>query len=187
MTYKTIGVKIISVLFFIAFVAKGSAQNADYVVDMNGIGALRIGMPRVEIEKMITQKLILKNAMDTADSWQDSATAKYKNITVLLFFQRQYTADKEYYMYLTGMRTSSALCKTIKGIGMGDDKLKIIAAYKQDRLLMSPEYDDQGHAIKNNKYLISIKNESGDRRMVFYLRNKKVESIEVSTVFTDEE
>ncbi len=68
-----------------------------------------------------------------------------------------------------------------------DDKLKIITAFKQERLFMSPEYDDQGHVIKNNKYLISIKNGSGDRRIVFYLQNKKVESIEVSTVFTDEE
>ncbi len=47
--YKTIGMKKISFFLFIAFVVKGSAQNADYVIDMNGIGAIKIGMSQSQI------------------------------------------------------------------------------------------------------------------------------------------
>jgi hypothetical protein len=68
--------------------------------------------------------------LDTAVSWQDSTTAKYKNINVILFFQRQYTAENIYYMYLTGLKTNSSLCNTEEGIGIGADKLKIIAPMK---------------------------------------------------------
>ncbi len=173
-------------LLFIAFVFKSSAQNPDYVIDMNGIGALKIGMSQVEIEKIIRQKLFLKNALDTAISWQDSATANYKNISVLLSFQRQYTADNVYYMYITGIKTSSVLCKTVRGSRIGDDKSKIIAAYKKDRIGMGREYDDEGRAIKN-RYLIILKNHSEERVIVFYLRNKKVVALEVKMVFSDEE
>jgi len=173
-------------ILFISFVLKGNAQNKDYVIDMNGIGALKIGIPQVEIEKIIKQKLFLKNALDTAISWQDSATAKYKNITLLLFFQRQYTADNVYYMYLIGISTRNSLCKTVRGIGIGDDKLKVTEAYKKDDIEMGPEYDDQRNAIKN-KYIITLNNHSGKRMMVFYLRNKKVVEIKVKMVFTDEE
>ncbi len=175
-------------LLFIAFVAKGRAQNPDYVVDMNGIGTLKIGMSQAQIEKMLKQKFTLRNALDTAVSWQDSATAKYKGIAVLLFFQRQYTSDTAYFMYLTGMKTSNALCKTGTGIGIGADKLKIIAAYEADDIFMGPEFEDEGQSVKSKtKYLISIRSDSGKRIIVFYLRNKKVVAIEVKTVFTDEE
>ncbi len=175
-------------ILFIAFVAKGSAQNKDYVIDMNGIGALKIGMSQAQIEKMLKQKFVLKNALDTAVSWQDSATAKYKNINVLLWFQRQYTADDIYYMYLIGLKTSSPLCKTVPGIGVGADKLKVIAAYKGANVSMGPEYEDETYTKKSKtRYLVHVGNKSGDRAIVFYLRNKKVQAIQVKTVFSDEE
>ncbi len=81
-------------LLFIAFIAKASAQNIDYIVSMSGIGALKIGMSQAELEKLLNQKFILKNALDTTESWQGSIAARYKNINVTLFFQRHYTAEK---------------------------------------------------------------------------------------------
>lgn len=173
-------------ILLIACVIKSQAQNKDYVIDMNGIGALKIGMSQLEVEKIISQKLILRNALDTAISMEDTATVKYKNISMLFRFLRQYTAEKIYYMSVTGIRTTSPLCKTIKGIGVGDDKLKVTAAYKKDRIQMVPEYNDDGHAIKN-KYLMLLKNRSGERLMIFYLRYNKVVAIEVKMTFDDEE
>ena len=68
------------------------------------------------------------------------------------------------------------------------DKLKIIAAYETDFVSMRPEYEDEEQSVKSKtKYVITIINDSGERRMVFYLRNKRTEAIEVMTVFNDEE
>jgi len=158
---------------FIAFVAKASAQNIDYTVSMNGIGALKIGMSQAELEKLLNQKFILKNALDTAESWQDSTAARYKNINVTLFFQRHYTAENIYYMYLTGLKTSSPLCKTKQGIGIGADKLKIIAAYEADNISMGPEFEDEAFTKKSKTgYIISMNNDNNDRQIVFYLKNR---------------
>ena len=188
MTFKPSVIKKIFFLLFIAFAVNATAQNKDYLVGMNGIGALKIGMSQAEIEKMLNQKFILKNALDTAVSWQDSTTAKYKNINVTLFFQRHYTAENIYYMYLTGLKTNSPLCKTKQGIGIGADKLKIIAAYEPYNISMGPEFEDEAYTMKSKtKYLITTLSDNGERKIIFYLRNKKVTAIEVNTVFNDEE
>ncbi len=55
--------KKIFLLLFIAFAVKASAQNIDYTVSMNGIGALNIGMSQTELEKLLNQKFMLKNAL----------------------------------------------------------------------------------------------------------------------------
>ena len=188
MSQKKVVLKKVFILFLIGFTLQSAAQNNDCLVDMNGIGALKIGMRQAELEKMLNQKFILKNALDTAVSWQDSTTAMYKNINVVLYFQRHYTAENIYSMYLTGLKTSSLLCKTESGIGIGADKLKIIAAYEANSISMGPEFEDEAYTKKSKtKYLISILSDSGERRITFYLRNKKVVAIEANTIFNDEE
>ena len=119
MVYKPSVLKQIFFLLCIALAANVSAQNKDYLISMNGIGALKIGMSQAEVEKMLNQKFVLRNALDTAVSHHDTATAKYKNSNVQLFFQRQYTAENIYSMYLMGLKTKSPLCKTETGIGIG--------------------------------------------------------------------
>jgi hypothetical protein len=188
MTYKKSVLKNIFFLVLITLFVKGSAQNSDHLISMNGIGTIKIGMSQNEIEKILNQKFTLRNALDTAESWQDSATAKYKNINVLLFFQRQYTADTTFFMYLIGIKTSGTYFRTSGGVGIGADKLKIIAAYAADNICMGPEFKDESDPIKSKtNYLVSVRNESGEREIVFYLRNKKVVAIEVNTIFNDEE
>jgi len=66
MKYTSVVLKRLFLLLFIAFAFGSTAQKKDYVIDMNGIGALKIGMHQDEIEKMLKQKLTLKNALDTA-------------------------------------------------------------------------------------------------------------------------
>ncbi len=91
-------------------------------------------------------------------------------------------------MYLIGLKTSSALCKTESGIGIGADKLKIIATYEEDNLSMGPEFEGEDFTKKSKtKYIIHINNYNRDRQIVFYLKNKKVVDIEVKIAFNDEE
>ena len=166
------------------------AQNNDYLVSMEGIGVIKIGMTQTELESLLNQKFILRNALDSAVSWQDSVKARYNDMDLTLFFQRSYTAENIYYMYLIGLRTTSPLCKTTSGIGIGSDKLQIINATEDNDLLMGPEYDnvnDTTTTKSKTRYLISIKNDTGTRRISFNLNNKKVEAIEVAIIFSDSE
>ncbi|MBL0130939.1 MAG: hypothetical protein IPP43_07275 [Chitinophagaceae bacterium] len=166
------------------------AQNNDYLVSMEGIGVIKIGMTQTELENLLNQKFVLRNALDSAVSWQDSVKARYKNMDVTLFFQRSYTAENVYYMYLIGLRTTSPLCKTISGISIGADKLQIITANEDNDIIMGPEYEnvnDTTTTRSKTRYLISIKNDTGTRRITFNLNNKKVVAIEVAIIFNDSE
>jgi len=181
-------------LFPLAFLAiccnhhNENKQNSDTIISMDGMGEIKIGMKQAEVEKLLNQKFILKNALDTADSWQDSATATYKGIDLQLYFQREYTEGNNFYMYLIGLRTSSSLCKTEPGIGMGTERSKIIAAYEDGYLSLSPDFEDDSTANRSKtKSLVNIKNEYGNKQIIFYLSNKKVVAIEAAILFHDGE
>jgi hypothetical protein len=178
-----------SILLFLVFTTTASAQNKNYLVTMDGIGAVKIGMSQDEIEKMLHQKFVLRNSLDsTAESYNDPATARYKDISLPLFFQRQYTENNNFFMYLIGMKTNSPLFKTENGIGVGSDKLKIISAYEANTISMGPEYEGKDFTIKSKtKYQVTIKSDDYKRQIIFYLRNKKVITIEVDTIFSDSE
>lgn len=189
MLYKTFAFKFFFLAFFVGLALQCLAQQKTHLlIDMNGIGQLKIGMNQEEIEKLLNKKFMLRNAMDTAVSHHDTAFTKYQNTSVQLFFQRQYTSEHSYYMTLFALKTKSPLYKTEEGITVGADKLKIISAYEAYELFTGPEFEDEAQTIRSKiKHLVTVVNDGGDRRLVFYLRNKKVEAIEVTTVFTDEE
>ncbi len=60
MSQKKVVLKKVFILFLIGFTLQSAAQNNDCLVDMNGIGALKIGMRQAELEKMLNQNLYLK-------------------------------------------------------------------------------------------------------------------------------
>jgi predicted metallo-beta-lactamase superfamily hydrolase len=100
-------------LLLLAFSMKTSAQSNDYTVSFDGIGAIKLGMKQLEVEKVLNKKILLTNPQDTiSGSWQDSAKVKYKNIEVRLSFQRNYTDDKVFDMEVIGIQTTSPVCKT---------------------------------------------------------------------------
>ena len=133
--------KKICFLFLILVATRAPAQNKDYIISMEGLGALKLGMTQTALEKLLNQKIKLTNHLDTInDYFQDTARLKYKNIPVQLEFERNYTAPYTFHMRLIGIRASSPLCKTASGIGIGSDKLKIITAYEN-----YPVTHQQGH------------------------------------------
>ncbi len=176
-------------LILIAFATTAAAQNNNYTISMDGLGAIKLGMTQAELEKLLGNKIPLTNPWDTVSgSWQDSAKIKYKNITVLLDFQRNYFAEDTFNMIIIGIQTSSPLCKTKAGIGIGVDKLKVIAAYEENDVYVLPDYEDDSYTSRSKtKATINVKDESGKRMIVFYMKNKKVVGCKIKTSFSDEE
>ncbi len=153
-----------------------------YVISKDGIGDLKVGMSLAEVEKLLGQKFNLKLATDST-LWQDTTLAKYKDLDVSLYFERQYSEENVYDMQLTGVSTSSPLCKTASGIGIGDEKSAIISAYDDSPIDMGPDYDmvnDTTSVPSKTKFSINVKDDKWDKELVFRLINKKVASIQAS-------
>lgn len=176
-------------LLFISFFINASAQNNDYLISMDGIGSIKLGMKQNELEKLLNRKIPLTNPWDTiSGSWQDSAYIRYKNIDLRLDFQRNYFAADTFNMMIIGIETKSPLCKTENGIEIGSDKLKIITAYENYEISLMPEYDDEDYSIKSkSRSIVNILNETRNRMITFSLTNKRVTAFKVRTSFSDEE
>lgn len=188
--------KRIFLLFFIAVASCAAAQKNDYTFSMKGLGSLQLGMSQANVEKLLKTKILLPNSLDTINhNYQDTAKLKYKNINVQLEFDRSYYAPYKFRMRLIGIRTSSPLCKTASGIGIGTDMLKIIAAYDSFHVRIEPGYVTYYETEKGKgKSTLSILDDVASvgqygedaYTMVFYLLNKKVVSFELKAKLKDE-
>lgn len=187
--------KRIYLLFFIVAASCTAAQKKDHIIRMNGLGALKLGMSQEEVGKLLNEKIILPNSLDTINNnYQDTAKLKYKNIDVQLEFDRSYYAPYKFRMRLIGIRASSSLCKTATGIGVGTDMLKIIADYDSFHVKIQPGYVSYYETEEGKgKSTLSILDDAASTMdgsdaytTVFYLLNKKVVSFELKASLRDE-
>ena len=152
-------------------------------------------MSQEELEKALQQKIPLTNPTDTiSGSWTDSAVIKYKDAELRLTFVRTYAyeARDSFHMRLTEMSTSSPLCKTAGGVGIGSTKQQVINAFDNYRIDMAPEYimtNDTTWGRSKTPYTNSIREDREGPRIAFYLNRKdnKVYLIEVGTFYDDSE
>ncbi|MEP6699745.1 MAG: hypothetical protein ABJA85_00450 [Bacteroidota bacterium] len=163
-------------------------QNKDYIVSKDGIGDLKIGMKQTEVEKLLSKQFNFNAIKDSAGYWQDTVKAKYKEIEVSLYFERQYIDDDNSIMQLSGIETSSTLCQTASGIGVGDEKSTIISAYDDNPIYMGPEFEavnDTTWLPSKTKYNINVKDDKYDKELIFHLTNKKVSSLQAAIILGD--
>jgi hypothetical protein len=187
--------KKICLSLFIMAATYATAQNKDYTISMNGLGALNLGMSQTELEELLNQKIPLTNHLDTTGYlYQDTARLKYKGINVQLEFNRSYYAPNQFRMRLIGIRASSSLCKTASGIGIGTGSLKIIAEYDNYHVNIQPGYYSYYETEKGKgKSTLTIMDDAASAvdygsdayTMVFYLLNKKVVSFELKAHLKD--
>ena len=171
------------------------AQNKDYIISREGLGELKFGMSQAKVEELLKKKIVLtKNYLDTLyGSYDDTAKIIYKNIPVELEFHRTFTDSNTLYMRLTGIKAKSSLCKTASGIGIGSDKLKIIAAYDTCHITIQPGYYNYFETEKGiGKSTISILDDgastedgSNSYTTLFFLLNNKVVSFELKAKLND--
>lgn len=152
-----------------------------YLLSKEGIGDLKVGMTRTDLEKMLKQTLQMKHAGDTGEIWVDTATVKYKEIEVELYFQKQYSENPTTEMELFGLSTKSPLCKTADGLGVGSERADILAVYENNPINMGPEsvmVNDTTWELSKTNYYINVNDDKWDKQLVFLLVNKKVAKVE---------
>lgn len=163
-------------------------ENTAYTITKDGIGEIKIGMTQQELEKLLNQHFQFNAMKDSAGYWQDTVKAKYREIEVSLYFERQYVDDDSSFMQLSGVETNNALCKTVSGIGIGDEKPVIISFYDDNTIEMGPEFEqvnDTTWLPSKTKYSINVRDDKYDRELIFHLVNKKVSSLQAAIIMGD--
>jgi len=172
-------------LFFIFLATTAVAQNKDYILSTEGIGSLKLGMPLVELEKLLGTKIKLKVIDVDPVALGETIKAKYKGINVEI----ELIKNQEY-IAVNGISASSPLCKTTSGIGIGSTKLQIIAAYDGYNIDALPFYDsgrDENLIKSKTKSTVIVKEAAEGYAIIFTLVNKKVVSFQVLPMYDDEE
>ena len=160
------------------------AQNKDYLLSLDGIGSLKLGMPLVELEKVLKTKITLKVIDVDSVVLVETIKVKYKGIDVEINLWK-----RQDYIAVDGISASSPLCKTKSGIGIGSTKLQIIAAYEGYHIDAKPVYTEDGDKLLKSKTMssITVKEDTEGYAIVFNLLNKKVISFNIYPIYDDEE
>ena len=170
---------------FILFATTAVAQNNNYLLSLDGIGPLKLGMPLTELEKLLKTKITLKVINIDSVQLTETIKAKYKGIDVEInLFKRQ-----DNIITVDGIKTSSPLCKTKTGLGIGSTRLQIIAAYDGYHIDARPIFDyDSDKAVKSKTMsTVTVKEDEEGYAIIFNLVNNKVVSFEILPIYDDEE
>ena len=164
--------KIFLLFSFVALSLGMVAQKDDHTLKFDGLGALKLGMTKAELEKLLNTKIVLKH-IGVDEVYTETVNATYKGIDYELFLMRR----DDVVAVLEGVTTTSPVFKTPEGIGVGSDQLTIINTYEKHLLMIVRDYITYAH-IDDLRSSI-----------VFTMQNKKVVkiSIEPTAMFRDRE
>lgn len=161
------------------------AQNKDYLLSLDGIGSLKLGMSIDELEKVLKTKITLKVIDVDPVVLVETIKAKYKGIDVVINLWK-----REDYIAVDGISASSPLCKTSSGIGIGSTKLQIIAAYDGYHIDAKPVFEYEGDNKPKKimtKSTVIVKEGVEGNAIFFTLVHNKVVSFDILPIFDDEE
>jgi hypothetical protein len=188
---KNLFIFFLAAFFFVSCSSKDKKQTKkkvetnEYTISKDGIGGLKIGMTQPEVEKLLNQKFDFNAMKDSAGYWNDTVKTKYKEIEVSLYFERQYVDEDHGIMQISGVETTSPLCKTSSGLGVGDEKLTILSDYEDNPIDMGPDWEavnDTTWAMSKTKYAITVKDDKWDKALIFHLVDKKVVSLQAGII-----
>src|SRR5687767_11512878 len=165
--------KIFLFIFLALTAGSASSQKNDYTVNFDGIGELKLGMGKAELEKLLNVKLVLKH-IHVDEVYAETVQAKYLGKDVELYLMR--SEDK--IAILESITVTDPLFKTADGTGIGTDQSTIVNKYEGQLLIIHPEYSED-NIVKNKTTIILAKIDSYRDAIIFTMANKKVVAIKV--------
>jgi hypothetical protein len=172
--------KYLPILLLLSFPAMAFAQSTPVTVTMNGIGEIKLGMKKADVEKLLNQTMKVPNlSKKDGDYYEDTVHALYKGIEVDVIFQKQYIDEKRTDIIVWGVSSKSPLLKTKSGIGIGDDKYKIISTYEGYMIYLMPEYEKDYTVKSKTRSSVWLHGDTGGTMIIFYLYSNKVTSMSV--------
>jgi hypothetical protein len=158
--------------FFSSTIIK--AQTTSYTVSMSGIAEIKLGMTKAALEKLLNQTLQVPKPNKTSSYERDTIACNYNGLNLSIVFEQQEINNKNE-IVVWEVKSSHPQLKTRSGIGIGDDKLKIISTYDNYTIYIMPDYDDADFTIKSKtKSTIWLHGDESGKVIIFYLTNNKV-------------
>lgn len=150
-----------------------SAQNSTFV-SLNGIGDIKLGMKKSEVEKLTGQKIRIVNLLRGDDWLRDTVEVFYKSVAYELVFDKDYESDGVEFI-VCEIQSRNRQLKTKSGIGIGDDKMKIINTYKDYLIQVMPAYEGLDNPVRSKtKSIVWLYGDSTNAVIIFYLEKNKV-------------
>lgn len=170
--------KLLTALLLLFFSLCIYAQST--AVTMAGIGDIKLGMKKAEFEKLLNRSFKFPHlTTKNDDAFQDTIRINYKGMEADVMFQKEYSEDEKYDIAVWEIRSKSPQLKTKSGIGIGDDKYKIISTYEGYVIWIMPEYENNYTIKSKTRSSIWLHGDSG-HVIIFYLDNNKVSAMGVS-------
>lgn len=158
-----------------------SANAFSQTVSMTGIGDIKIGMKQADLEKVTGIKVKLKHlAKKESEAYRDTVVFSYKEVEYLVAMERSYSEENKNDITVAEVRSSSTKVKTRSGIGVGDDKYKIISTYEGYTIHIMPEWEDNYTKKSKTRSTIWLYGDETGNVIIFYLDNNKVTAISVT-------
>ena len=149
------------------------SQKNDPIVSFDGIGQLKLGMGKAELEKLLQVKFVLKH-IHVDGIYVETVQAKYLGKDVELYLMR----SEEKVAIWEKVSLTHPIFKTADGMGMETDQSTIINKYKDQLLIIHPEYSAEGNPT-NRTTIILANIDSYRDAIIFTMANKKVVAISV--------
>ena len=164
-------------LLFSSIMAFGQASG--YTVSMSGIAEIKLGMTKAALEKLLNQTI--KLPPPSANNFaRDSASCNYKGLNISVVFEKQEVNNKSE-LVVWEVKSNHPQLKTRSGIGIGDDKLKIIRTYEGYTIYIMPDYDDENFSVKSKtKSTVWLHGDESGKVIIFYLTNNKITGMSVT-------
>ena len=165
------------IFFFVLFVAtasSGVAQKNNYTLSFDGVGELKLGMSKAELEKLLHSKIVLKH-IGVDEVYEETIQAKYlgRDVTLSLFRSEDRIA------VLESVRVTDPVFKTADGTGIGTDQSTIVNKYEDQLLIIHPDFFDN-NAVRNQTIIKLAKIDNYRAAIIFTMVNKKVVAMEVA-------
>ncbi len=149
------------------------AQNNSISVSAAGIGELKPGLKKAELEKLLNRKFILNNlAIGRNQGGRDTVHLMYNGIEAQVIFRKEFYGNYTFDFVVMEVMTSNAGIKTMSGIAIGDDVQKIVTTHNEATIEILPAFENK---IKSQtQSVLRVQNKNTNNAMLFHLVDNKV-------------
>ncbi|HUR66630.1 MAG TPA: hypothetical protein VMZ03_09780 [Chitinophagaceae bacterium] len=154
-------------------------ENTYYLLSLEGIDSLKLGMTKVQLEKVLNTTLNLKH-IKVDEAGYDTVPVKYKDADLILYLEEDRDSSVA---HLIGLSTSYPSCKTTSGIAVGTDKINVIETYADHLKYVAPEYEVYPVRSLTKSVVAVMDTAMPYKALVFHIVNRKVVSMELSSYY----
>ena len=147
-------------------------------VSLAGIGDIKVGMKKADLEKLTGQPVKLVKLLKKEDWERDTINLTYKDVPYQVILDKDYINENSQGFIVYEVKSNAGSLKTKSGVGIGDDKLKIVSTYQDYMIQIMPEYENDYTTKSKTRSTVWLFGEDG-KVIIFYLTHNKITGFSV--------